>query len=96
MAGNSAAQVRVLRPAANKKAASAGGWETKMKKHVWYEDLDNVTCCPHCRRQIDVYYRVAFDSLEPYEPRFCPECGQNLDWTEALPYGIEEATEEAL
>lgn len=64
-----------------------------MRRYVWYEDLDNRVYCPNCTSPLDCYYRGALmlDEIEPYEPRFCPECGTELDWTRSVLYGtIEE------
>lgn len=61
-----------------------------MKKYVWYEDLDGTLHCPACRTVISCFYRGSIDEPERYEPKFCPECGQELDWTDTRPYGTDE------
>lgn len=65
-----------------------------MKKYVWYEDLDGVIVCPSCGTYLDGFYRdsmhIEDDGPVRFEPAFCPDCGQALDWTETLPYGAKE------
>lgn len=64
-----------------------------MKKlHVWWEDLDNVICCPNCGNQINLFYR-GYEEPERFEPNFCPDCGQALDWSKTVPYGLKEEHE---
>lgn len=66
------------------------------KKYVWFEDLDGVICCPQCRKQVDVYGIVSTEpdvDYERYEPHFCPECGQALDWSRPIRYGTTEEHE---
>lgn len=63
-----------------------------MKKYVWWEDLDGGIYCPTCSSRCDVYFedKGIILGLEAFEPRFCPKCGQELDWTESRSYGVEE------
>lgn len=68
----------------------------KKKKYVWQEDLDNIIVCPSCRNQIDNIYvdcENVDDEFEMLEPAYCVYCGQHLDWTKILPYGVEETHE---
>ena len=62
------------------------------KQYVWWEDLDGVTWCPKCGRRVDVYYRDngIIKDIELFEPSFCPDCGQALDWSETRSYGTKE------
>lgn len=62
------------------------------KKYVWWENLDGVICCPSCGRRIDNLSVDNWlkDDLEPFEPDFCPYCGQALDWSERRSYGVKE------
>lgn len=63
------------------------------KRYVWFEDLDGVTCCPNCGHQVDIYYRASIQGEESFEPNFCPECGQALDWSDSRSYGVIEEHE---
>ena len=62
------------------------------KRFVWYEDLDGIICCPNCHTNLDVFYRDIgiFEQPERFEPKFCPDCGQALDWSEKVLYGENE------
>lgn len=63
------------------------------KRYVWFEDLDGVTCCPSCGHQVDIYYRSSIQGEKSFEPNFCPECGQALDWSDSRSYGVIEEHE---
>ena len=63
------------------------------KRYVWFEDFDGVTCCPNCGHQVDIYFRASLHWEESFEPNFCPECGQALDWSDSRSYGVIEEHE---
>ena len=60
------------------------------KRYVWFEDLDGVICCPSCGHQIYIFYKDKGFDIESFEPDFCPDCGQALDWSETRSYGFKE------
>ena len=62
-----------------------------MKRYVWFEDLDGVIYCPSCLHRVDIFYQeVGIDDIESFDPAFCPNCGQELDWSEIRSYGVKE------
>lgn len=63
------------------------------KKYVWFEDLDGIVCCPGCGHQVDNYAEKILGEFEFIEPKFCPNCGQALDWSETRSYGVREEHE---
>lgn len=61
-----------------------------MRKFPWYEDLDGICYCPNCENRVDDFWKGNCDDLDTFNPEFCPYCGQHLDWTETVLYGLIE------
>lgn len=49
-------------------------------KEPIYEDLDCYIACPNCWGRVDDLSSVLTDDL--IEPKYCPHCGQKLDWSD--------------
>lgn len=59
-------------------------------RYVWFEELDGVICCPNCGHRVDEFYRGDVETPEYFEPAFCPDCGQKLDFAKSIGYGVKE------
>lgn len=61
--------------------------DIELKRFVWLAYLENTIHCPNCGCDLDHFYRGDF---EQFQPNFCPDCGQELDWMENRLYGVHE------
>ena len=53
------------------------------KRKPIFEDLDGILICPRCSCDILRYHKDDFDGEcdMDWDPEYCPECGQHLDWS---------------
>ena len=64
-----------------------------MKKYPWFEDLDGILLCPSCEHRVD---NITVDEMffdDDNFPKFCPYCGQELDWSKTVRFGVLESHE---